>query len=225
MKRSIMSKIAASVIAVALLQAAAAIAAPVAGTFDSRDEGSTIIAAIPWEEGALVSSFWEYSFPEWMGLFTAYGYTSATQWYIEAWDPELNGGYMGYVQFNSFGDAPWFGDDPALVGGYEGQITDWAVAMDYTYDEFDAIVNLNLVLTGTALLDQKHMMPWYDWIYEDMDAVQVDFEMGFSGIPDEGYLGGTPDYVVVSVPEPATMTLLGLGTVALISRRRNRRTV
>jgi hypothetical protein len=197
-----------TICAVLVTVAASLMATPVPGTYDSRTEGSTVIANVPYVAGAPVASFWEDVTAD-IGMFDAWGSSGDTQWYIEAQDPDWNGGWSGYIQLNSFGNAPWFGDNAAEVGGYEGQITEWTLDKTYTGEVLD------LVLRGTAVLDKKHMMPWYDFTYEDMSPVSISFEMGFNGIPDEGYISGAPDYLVVSIPEPATMALLSLGGLLL----------
>ncbi|HOT72845.1 MAG TPA: PEP-CTERM sorting domain-containing protein [Anaerohalosphaeraceae bacterium] len=211
----------AAVCAAIVLMAGVLQAGPIAGIFDSRTD-STIIAGIPWAEGALVCSFWEDCTAV-IGLFDGWGSKDGvSQWYIQAWNPDW-AGWAGYIQLNWNG--PWFGDNPEEVGGYEGQITEWTLSETYT-GEF-----LDLVLTGTAVLDKKHLMPWYDGQYEqyeDMSPVPVTFEMGFSGIPEqgsaetynEGTIFGTPSYVVFTIPEPATMGLLGLGGILLRKRTR-----
>jgi len=203
----------AAVCAAIVLMAGVLQAGPIAGIFDSRTD-STIIAGIPWAEGALVCSFWE-DCTDSLGEFFAWGYNESTQWYIEAYVPDWNEGYAGFIHLNSNG--PWFGDEPEGVVGYEGQITEWTLSEIYT-GEF-----LDLVLTGTAVLDKQ--MDSYP--YEDMSPVPVTFEMGFSGIPEqgsaetysEGTIFGTPSYVVFTIPEPATMVLLGLGGLFLRKRR------
>lgn len=199
----------AAVCAAIVLMAGVLQAGPVAGIFDSRTD-STIIAGIPWAEGALVCSFWE-DCTDSLGMFFAWGYNESTQWYIEAYVPDWHGGYAGFIQLNWNG--PWLGDNPEEVGGYEGQITEWTLSEIYT-GEF-----LDLVLTGTAVLDKKHMMPGYDGQYEDMSPVPVTFEMGFSRVPEIATYG-TPSYVVFTIPEPATMVLLGLGGILLRKRTR-----
>jgi hypothetical protein len=142
----------AAVCAAIVLMAGVLQAGPIAGIFDSRTD-STIMAGIPWAEGALNCSFWEDCTAD-IGMFVAWGYKDeVTQWYIEAWDP--GNGWNGYIQLNWNG--PWLGDDPEEVGGYEGQITEWSLSKTYTGDVLD------LVLTGTAVLDEKHLMPWYDF--------------------------------------------------------------
>jgi hypothetical protein len=173
-------------------------ATPIVGTFDSRTVGSTIIADVPYVAGAPVSSFWEDTV-ESIGMFTAWGSSGETQWWIEAHDFAWCGD-LGFIQLNSFGNAPWFGDNPTAVGGYEGSITEWTLSQTYTGEVLD------LLLTGTAVLDKQRLMPWYPATTDkliDMTPVSISFEMGFNGIPDEGYIGGTPEYLVVTViPEP-----------------------
>lgn len=199
-------------------------ATPIVGTFDSRTPGSTIVADVP-SDGEPDSSFWE-DCTDTIGMFDVWGAANdVTQWYVEAQDPDWNGGWNGYIQLNSFGNAPWFGDDPAAVGGYEGQITGWTVNQAYTGEVLD------LVLTGTAVLDKKHLMPWYDWGYEDMSPVSISFEMGFNGVPDKNYIepdkihytvSGAPDYFVVTViPEPTVISLLVLGGLGFLHRRKS----
>jgi len=172
-------------------------ATPIVGTFDSRTPGSTIVANVP--DGVPDSSFWQDCTAD-VGMFTAYGAADGqTQWYVEAQDPDWNDGWNGYIQLNSFGNAPWFGDNPTAVGGYEGQITEWTLSQTYTGEVLD------LVLTGTAVLDKQRLMPWYPVTTDkliDMTPVSISFEMGFNGVPDEGYISGTPDYFVVTIPEP-----------------------
>ena len=50
-------------------------ATPIVGTFDSRTVGSTIVANVPWAEGASITSFWE--------------------------DPPLNGGFTALMANNT----------------------------------------------------------------------------------------------------------------------------
>ncbi|MCE5340962.1 MAG: PEP-CTERM sorting domain-containing protein [Planctomycetaceae bacterium] len=207
-----------AICAVLVTVTASLMAAPVTGTYDSRTEGSTIIANVPYVEGATVSSFWEDVTGD-VGMFDAWGYSGDTQWYIEAHDPAWEDGiYCGFIQLNSFGNAPWFGDNPTEVGGYEGLITEWTLEETYTGEVLD------LVLRGTAVLDKKHMMPWYPITMDkfvDMSPVSISFEMGFNGVSDEGYIGGTPDYLVVTViPEPATISILAIGALGLIRRKK-----
>lgn len=199
-----------------------AMASPSYGTFDSRDPGSTI--AVTYFDDCM-STF--------VPAVYSYGVSNNdTQWYIEAQDPDMNGGWMGYIQLNSIGNAPWIGDDQAVVGGYEGQITGLTITRDFTYDEFGVVTNLNLIVKGTAVLDQKHMVPWYGWVYEDMSPVTVNFEMGFSGMPnivDTYWSGGiqyegTPDYVsfsVVPVPGAVLLGSIGMGLVGWMKRRKS----
>ncbi len=210
-----MKKLIAICMVIGLMSAGAVQAAPIAGTFDSRTEGSAIIADVPYVAGAPVSSFWEDVTAD-LGMFDAWGYSGDTQWYIEAHDPAWEDGiYCGFIQLNSFGNAPWFGDNAAEVGGYEGLITEWTLDKTYTGEVLD------LVFRGTAVLDKNHMMPWYNWVYEDISPVSISFEMGFNGVPDEGYIGGTPDYLVVTIiPEPATMSLLAIGALGLLRRKK-----
>jgi hypothetical protein len=181
----------AAVCAAIVLMAGVLQADPIAGIFDSRTD-STIVCS-----GWLASSGAEEDYNKWE-IFLAWGTKEVNQWYIEA---HRNEGNAGLIQLNSNG--PWFGDEPEGVVGYEGQITEWTLS-EYT-GEF-----LGLVLTGTAVLDKKHMMPEY----EDMSPVPVTFEMGFSRVPEIATYG-TPSYVVFTIPEPATMVLLGLGGLFL----------
>ena len=199
------------VTAVMLMITTAVMALPVTGEFDSRTDSSIVVG--PYDSVAGVGGFWEDVLDS-IGMFDAWGYSGNSQWYIEAHDPAWEDGiYCGFIQLNSFGNAPWFGDNAAEVGGYEGLITEWTLDKTYTGEVLD------LVLRGTAVLDKKHMMPWYDFAYEDMSPVSISFEMGFNGIPDEGYIGGAPDYFVVTIPEPATMSLLAIGAVALLRKK------
>ena len=167
-------------IAVLLTVTTGLMATPIAGTYDFRTEGSTIIANTPVDNQ--VGAFWE-DCTEIIGMFDAWGSSGQTQWYIEAQDPDWNGGWCGYINLNSFGNAPWFGDNTTEVGGYEGQITGWTLDKTYIGEV------LNLVLTGTAVLDKKRMMPWYPVTTDklvDMSPVSVSFEMGFNGVPQFG---------------------------------------
>ena len=190
----------AAVCAAIVLMAGVLQADPIAGIFDSRTD-PTIVCS-----GWLASPGAEEDYTKWE-IFYAWGTKEVNQWYIEA---HRNEGNAGLIQLNSNG--PWFGDNPEEVGGYEGQITEWTLSKTYT-GEF-----LDLVLTGTAVLDKKHMMPWNDGQYEDMSPVPVTFEMGFSRAPEIATYG-TPSYVVFTIPEPATMVLLGLGGILLRKRR------
>ncbi len=195
-------------ICMALILSGIAQAAPIEGIFDSRIDSS--IGATFWEDDSGV-----WGFPD----FSAYGMSgTSTQWYIEAHDLEYYG-WAGYVQLNN---GPWLGDDPAVVGGYEGNITGWTLTKDWSGEMLD------LVMTGSAVLDKKHLMPWDHWAYEDMAPVTVNFEVGFSGIPEygtpetysEGAIFGTPDYVVFTIPEPVTIALFSLGSLVLLRRKR-----
>ncbi len=78
-----------------------------------------------------------------------------------------------------------------------------------------------MVFRGTAVLDQYNSGEYNHWNHTPMTPVEIAFEMGFNGVPDEGYLGGAPGYFVLDViPEPATVAILGLGALALIRKRK-----
>lgn len=202
-------------VVVGLSVAGTSSAAPIPGTFDSREPGSNVLASL-WDDCTDI-----------VGMFCGQGNTELeSQWYIEAYDPDWSGGYYGYMQLNANNDAPWFGDNPALVGGYEGDITSWTLVREITYGEGDVMEYMVGHVTGVAVLNKRHMEPWHDWTYEAMDPVTVLFEMGFDGVPQqESWSGifGTPEYAVITiVPEPSMFALLaalGLGVAFCVRRR------
>ena len=202
-----------TVCAVLVTVTASLMATPIPGTYDSRTEGSTIIANVPYVAGAPVASFWDDALDV-VGLFMAYGHP---QWNIEAHNYDWYGDY-GYIQLGNYDNAPWFGVEAPEVTSYFGQISGWTLDKTYTGDV------LNLVFRGTAVLDQYNSGEYNGWDHTPMSPVEITFEMGFFGIPElgtaatssEGQIFGTPNYFKVNVvPEPATMALLSLGGLLL----------
>lgn len=205
-------------LAICLVVATPVCAVPVAGTYDSRDPGSTVLATL-----------WDI-IPGENTLLNAYGYADTTQWHIEGEKAGGAGWTANYIEMNSTG--PWFGDDPVLVGGYYGDVTDVNCTESWDGSIF------SLTVTGEAILNQYHMEPWYDFDLSPMTPVSMSFELGFVGVPfDDGWQLWWPNdlenpqeqegqyyakFTIDPVPEPSCIIVLlgGLGSLLAVRRRR-----
>jgi hypothetical protein len=110
-------------------------------------------------------------------------------------------------------DASQFNNAPISLGVYDITPT--------TYDRDDEVDVINLNFEGDALdlLNQKiNNDELFGIVITTTDAT---FDITYSGVGNT-FNPGDPELTIEAVPEPATLTALGIGALALLRRKRSK---
>ena len=231
-------------LAVCLITLGVAHAAPIFGTYDNVISEPQTWSTSPNSPSGLpdtreIGALWDVEAPtsidnthvdaydSW--LIDINDYTGHyTTWDIQWWST------MGWVQLSNMPDDPWYSpSDPASQWTYFGNIVDINLSVDYSeYYLPESDWTHGLEIAGHAELTAQITA-----LFEGTgDPFYATFELSFSGEPTTNWSGAAwytpPTYRNLTgyygpldsasltiesavVPEPASMTLMGLGVAAL----------
>ncbi|MGI6460351.1 MAG: PEP-CTERM sorting domain-containing protein [Candidatus Hydrogenedentales bacterium] len=227
-------------LAVCLITLGVAHAAPIFGTYDNIITEPQTWSTSPNSPSGLpdtreIGTQWDNQF----GFVFANNWTGAyTQWDIQWWFDS------GWVYLSNMPDDPWYSSsDPESRYAYYGTIVDFNFSADYSeyYMPDPDWANGNEIAGHADLAAQVTAL-----FEENGDPFYATFELSYSGVPTPTWCGNpwysSPSWTYFSgyygpldnasltiesavVPEPASMTLLGLGVAALAfkaARKRSR---
>ncbi len=142
--------------------------------------------------------------------------------------------YLSRDKKNKYSSSGAGGRDGKIHSGSADSLLDWGTSLDYNFNELGYVLTKN----SPSAKDLKSSSPKYSgWRNEVTYEFRIDGDiLGNHALIDVGipYLhispnkvGGNTVFATVgeTIPEPATICLLGLGSLCLLRKRRHRKVI